>query len=291
MRVIYLFLIFIGLCGVGFAHNNIEVDLYNNKIEVTDFFQNDLEIKGKFAIDFKEEEDGALVFNVEAQDVSFRGVNIPCVKSRIVKRSDIIFVDYVESSAFLIKGNIDLKQEQLSLDININSWEGEDFFKGVVQAEAKVWGKLDDFLVSGCLNIENGTYRNREFSHLSLQFLGKPPLLNLTDSRCILKNGSIYKIEGTMNLADFGNLFPGAKFVSRKVSLGGWEFMFEDQKNAGLKKGIDNKFDVVFDTYEKDNSFMEGGAELRYNLNGDEFLRWRMQDDKTIVGFERRKEF
>jgi len=36
---------------------------------------------------------------------------------------------------------------------------------------------------------------------------------------------------------------------------------------------------------------MNRGAELRYQVKGDQFLRLRMQNDKTIVGFERRKEF
>lgn len=292
MRRIYFFILFAAgaAANLCFAHNNIEVDLSAGKVQFSDFCLGDLETKGEFSFNLKEE-NGSLILALEGKDVSLWKRTLPWIKAKLIKRGDRLFINYIYSPEFMLKGEIDLAQDKIFLDLEVNSAQGFASLGGDVKAKAKVWGKLDDFLVTGSVTIENGKYKKRQFSRLSLNFLGKLPLLNLTDSCCVLTNGSIYKIEGALNLADFNNLFPAARFVSQKVSLNGWELLFEEEKNVGLKKGVDGKFDIVFDTYRESDNFMDRGAELRYKLNTGEFLRWRMQEDKTIVGFERKKEF
>lgn len=291
MKIIWLGIVFGAiLLPVSFAYNNIEVDLRNNDIKITDFCFGDLAVKGDFSFDFKKE-DGALIFNLEGKNISLENINLPWIKAQLVKRGDIIFVNYISSPDFTVKGNIDLAKDEVALNVDIKSWKESPSLKGVIDAKAKVWGKFNDLIVSGSLTIKNGEYRNHAFSHLFLNFLGKPPLFNLTDSKCIFKDGNIYKIEGLLNLSDFSNIFPEAKFISQRIALAGWELVFDENKNVGVKKDVDNKFDVVFDTYNKDDNLTEQGAELRYKLKRDEFLKLRMQEDKTIVGFERRKEF
>lgn len=276
--------------GGGFAHNNIEVDFSNNKVKIDDFCFGDSSVRGDFGVNLKREND-YYIFDVEGKNVSFKGMEFEWIKARLIKRNDTIFINYISSPDFMIKGSMNLALDEVTLDVDVKSLEGFPFLEGVITAKVKVWGKLCDLVASGSLNIKNGKYRDRQFSHLALNFLGKLPLLNLTDSKCILIDGSIYKIEGLLNFADFSNFFPKARFVSEKVTLAGWELLFDDKSNVGLKKNVDHEFSVVFDTSGDNDNFMNRGAELRYQVKGDQFLRLRMQNDKTIVGFERRKEF
>lgn len=291
IRAGYFFILFVLIwVEVCFAYNDVEVDFMQNKLKIADFCSSNLAVEGDFSFVFKNEDD-SLIFDVEGKNVSFRGAKFAWVKSRMVKKGEVIFIDFLSSPDFYVKGKVDLKTNQISLDVDISSLKETIPSLGVVKAKTKIWGKLGDLFMSGSVVIENGKYQNKEFSYLSLNFLGKPPLLNLTDAKCVLRDGNIYQIEGVIDLADFNNLFPAAVFVSRKVSLNGWELLFDGNKSMGLKKDVDSKFDMVFDTYDINDRFMNDGAELRYKMEQGQFLRFRMQDDKTIVGFERKKEF
>jgi hypothetical protein len=48
---------------------------------------------------------------------------------------------------------------------------------------------------------------------------------------------------------------------------------------------------VLLATYDKTDDLVNAGTEVRYKLKDDQFLRLRMEDDRTIIGFERRKDF
>lgn len=290
LRIIAL-CIFIAVCqGYCFAHNNIEVDFSSSRVKIWDFYLGDASFKGDFEFSLKKE-DGSYIFDIEGSSVSWKNIEFPWVKASLIKTGDSIFVNNISSPDFMISGIINVATNEVFLDVDIKSLEGFPFLKGIIDAQAKVWGKADDLAASGSVSIKDGKYKDRDFSCLSLNFVGKFPLLNLTDSKCILKNGSVYKIEGLFKPGDFNNFFPKARFVSEKVSLAGWELLFDDRENIGLKKNVDQEFSVVFDTSRQDDNFINQGAELRYKVNNDQFLRFRMQNDKTIVGFERRKEF
>ena len=68
-------------------------------------------------------------------------------------------------------------------------------------------------------------------------------------------------------------------------------FLSEEENSVGVKKDVSDRIDVIFDTHETEYSTTEPGAEMRYKLKGNQFLRLRLQDDRTIMGFERRREF
>ena len=141
------------------------------------------------------------------------------------------------------------------------------------------------------VTIKQGRYLNTEFSYLSLNFLGKPPLLALTDSHVALYDGNTYNILGDIDLKDMSNLFTRAKFISDDIRLGGWVFFSEEYGSAGVKKDVDNKFEVCFGNYRQEDDGTDAGTELRYNVRGDQYLSLRMQKENTIVGFEKRTEF
>lgn len=285
---------------VSFAYNFIEIDLVKRKIVLEEFCFGDYNINADFGFDLKQE-NGSLIVRLEGKDiellpkeldgVSFGKRQIRYLSAKLVKKDSLLFVNYLRSPQLLARGKIDFGKNELLLDVDCNWRENSSFIEGDIEGKIKIWGRIDDFLINGSIGIKNGKYQDVDFSRLVFHFLGKPPLFNLSDSEIVLLDGSIYRIEGVMNLRDFSNILPKAEFISKKVNLGGWEILSEEKTRVGLKKNVDDNFDILLDTYDREDKSMNTGAEVRYKLLDDQFLRLRMEDDRTIVGFERRKEF
>lgn len=297
---LFLILFLITLQPIGLAYNFIEIDLVKRTIVLDDFGFGKYNINANVGFDLTQE-DGSLIVNLEGKDIkllpkeagdaSIGKREIQYLSAKLIKKDNLLFVNYLRSPQLLARGKIDLDKNELLLDVDCNWRENSSFIEGDIEGKIKIWGKIDDFLINGSLNIKNGKYQDVDFSRLVFHFLGKPPLFNLNDSEIVLLDGSIYKIEGVMDLRDFSNILPKAEFISKKVNLGGWELLSEEKTSVGLKKNIDSNFDILLDTYDRDDNSMNTGAEVRYKLQGNQFLRLRMEDDRTIVGFERRKEF
>ncbi|MFA5007962.1 MAG: hypothetical protein WC546_01955 [Candidatus Omnitrophota bacterium] len=301
MKSFFIFLLLVvGIQPLASAYNFIEIDLVRSKILLDNFCFGNYNISADLGFDLKQE-DGSLIVNLEGKDIEFFPKDTDSVSigkrkiesfsAKLVKKDNLVFVNYLRSPQMLARGKIDLEKNEMLLDVDCNWREDSSLIEGDIEGKIKIWGKIDDFLVNGSLNIRNGKYQDTDFSSLVFHFLGKPPLFNLNDSEIVLLDGNIYKIEGVMNLRDFSNILPKAEFISKKVNLGGWEILSEEKTRVGLKKNVNDNFDILLDTYDRDDKSMDTGAEVRYKLLKDQFLRLRMEDDRTIVGFERRKEF
>jgi hypothetical protein len=292
MRIFFL-LVFLAISAYvpAFAQGYIAIDLVNQRVELADFSFGTMNVKGDFLFAVARE-NGSVVLNLEGKDVSVKEKRLPWVKLKIVKTGDTLVISNFSSPEFMVRGNLNLNSQDLFLDISINTNENDPVLAGLIDARAKIWGHLTNCLASGSINISNGNYQGVEFSNLALNFLGKPPLLSLTDSQVVLKDGSIFTIEGLLSLRDFNNLFPRAEFVSQKVIFGDWQLLAQEKNNVGFKKEVDGKFDVLFDARDRqDEQSLNAGTELRYKMQGDKYLKLRMENDRSIFGIERRKEF
>lgn len=299
------FCLLIFLLAVSFtpclAQGFIEIDLNRKEIKLNDFHFGKYDVFANLCFEVNRK-DGSLIFNIEGDNILFKSReprgdnwlarrNFSWLKMRMLLRDNTLFINYLHSPEFLVKGKVDLAGQNLLLDID-GAWQEKSFFlEGDVKASFRVWGKFNDYMTSGVFDVTNGIYQDIEFSRCCVNFLGKPPLFNLTDSEITLKDGGVYKIEGTMDIRNFSNLFPKAEYVSKKVAVDGWQLLSERERSVGLKKNVDNNFDVVLDTYGREEDPTRTGTEVRYKVKGNQFLRLRMQDDKTIIGFEKRKEF
>lgn len=301
MRLFLFLILFLsGLCTTGYAYNFLEIDLVKRKVVLDNFCFGNYNITANVGFDFKQE-DGSFIVNLEGKDiallpnktgdVSIGKREIPYVSAKLVKKDNLLFVNYLRSPQMLARGKIDLDTNELLLDVDCSWRESSSFIEGDIEGKIKIWGRADDFLVNGSLSIKNGKYQDVDFSRLFFHFLGKPPLFNLSDSEIVLLDGSIYKIEGVMSLRDFSNILPKAEFISKKVNIGGWELSSEEKSSVGLKRDVSDNFAIRLDTYENQDKTVNTGAEVRYKLQGSQFLRLRMEDDKTLVGFEQRKDF
>jgi hypothetical protein len=296
--IIFIFIVFSGQC---FASNFVEIDLNKKEIRLDNFRFGKYDIIASLLFDITAK-DNSLILSLEGNNIRLKRHgfcdydwlehrNLSWIKLRILLKDNSLFINYFHCPEFLVKGKVDLATQDFLFDVN-GAWKEKSIFvEGDIKLSLKVWGKPIDYLMNGVFDVKNGIYQDIEFSDFNVHFLGKPPLFYLNDSQVTLPDGGIYRINGVMDTRDFRNIFPKADFVSRKVTLAGWQLLSESERKVGLKKNVDNDFDVVLGADSSGNEDMKTGTEVRYNVKKSQFLKLRMQDDKTIVGFERRKEF
>ena len=267
----------------------IEIGLNKNQVKLVDFNLGSCKVNGQFIFGL-DKENGSLILEVAGSNITFADKGIPWAKMRLVSRGDVVFIPYIYLPQFIGKGQVDLAKSELNFDFE-GSWkESSSFLEGEVKIKVKVWGGISSFLTSGYLVVDGGKYKSKEFTYLRIDFLGRLPVLNITDSQLILKNGDVIEIKGVLDLRDFSNLLPGAEYSPQKVFIDQWQLFSGENESIGLKKQLDEKFGVFVDT---DGG--EGGSgpqtELRYNWKDDKFLKLKMEEEGTTLRFEKRRDF
>ena len=231
-----------------------------------------------------------MILDVKGRDITLENKIISWLRVRLVLREDGISIPYLYLPQFMAKGEIDLKNNKLSFDLE-GSWQEEsELLEGEIKVDVKAWGGISSFLISGHLVVEGGKYKGKDFSHLRLDFLGRPPVLNITDSQLSLKSGNIVEIKGILDLRDFSNILPGVEYKVQKAYIGQWQLFSEDDKNIGLKKQLDDKIDVFVNASPETEAWGPQ-TELRYNWKDDKYLRLKMEGEDTILRLEKRRDF
>ncbi len=267
----------------------IEIDLIKNQVKLVDFNLGSCKVNGEFIFAL-DEEGGSLILEAAGSNITFADKGIPWARTRLVSRGDSIFIPYIYLPQFIGRGQIDSAKNELNFDVE-GSWEeSSSFLEGEVKIKVKAWGGISSFLTSGYLVVDGGKYKGKEFTYLRIDFLGRLPVLNITDSQLILKNGNVVEIKGVLDLRDFSNILPGAEYSPQKVFIDQWQLFSGDNESVGLKKQLDEKFGVFVNT----NGGEEGSGpqtELRYNWKDDKFLRLKMEEEGTTLRFEKRRDF
>jgi len=264
--------------------------LDNKEVRIINFNLGGYKINGDFFFEL-DHEGSSLVITILGRNITFKNKAIAWLKLELIKAGNMLIIRRLAIPQFMANGSIDLNEGKVSLDIKGSWYEASSFLQGQINTKAKMWGKIGDFFTSGTLTVEEGVYEGTEFAKLRIDFIGTPPIMNITDSEVVLYDGSVFDIKGVINLADFENFMPQAEFATEKIFIDEWQPFFESEKSFGLKKHINEKFDVFLDTEENEDASLEAGTELRYKWKNNNFLKLRMQEDQTILGFERRKDF
>ncbi len=267
----------------------IEINLIKAEVKVVNFHLGTCKVNGKFRFTVNKE-DSSLILDVKGRDITLENKIISWLRVRLVLREDAISIPYLYLPQFMAKGEIDLKNNKLSFDLE-GSWQEEsELLEGEIKVDVKAWGGISSFLISGHLVVEGGKYKGKDFSHLRLDFLGRPPVLNITDSQLSLKSGNIVEIKGILDLRDFSNILPGVEYKVQKAYIGQWQLFSEDDKNIGLKKQLDDKIDVFVNASPQTEAWGPQ-TELRYNWKDDKYLRLKMEGEDTILRLEKRRDF
>lgn len=298
-QILFFFsLLFVCNAGQNWANDCIKIDLNKKSISFFDYPVGKVKINATFNYQVSSIE-GGTALSLESTQFRVDHRVLPWLKLKFVKRGKMLFINYVRTPELTLNGHLDLATNQVLFNIDIST-KGAFLAKnsvpspisGNIFGKVKIWGKLGDFFTSGTMTLYQGKCNNVDFSRLSLNFLGKLPVLNLSNSEVTLKDGSIYRIDGVMNFSKIKDLVSLSGVSSQKVTLGGWEIASEEKKNVGIKRNLDDNIAIRIDTYnQQDESFLDSGAELRLKVQNEGFLRLRMQEDKAILGFEKKKEF
>jgi len=295
MKIGPFILLFCIFCSTAIAvesspQDSVEINLNSREVKLASFSFGDYEISGDFSFDLDESQ-GSLIIDLVGKNISFGDKFIPWAKAKIEKSSNLIFIKNLYIPGFGAKGNIDLEKGELSLDV-YGSWqESSEFVEGLVNVKIKFWGDLDNPIASGVLVVTDGIYEGQSFSSFRVDFLGKPPLFNITDSEVVLIDGTVLTVDGILDIRDFSNLIPDAEFKPQKVYIDNWQ-LFSEEESIGLRKSMEGKVDVVLGANpEEEEQQRSPDTEVRYNLKDDQFLKLQMQEDQTIFKLEKRKDF
>ncbi|MDD3296839.1 MAG: hypothetical protein PHU64_05710 [Candidatus Omnitrophica bacterium] len=278
-------------CFAQSQENFIEIDSNNHSVEIVNFHLGSYSVNGKGILYFSAQ-DGSLTVQLEAEDISINNEVFGWLKLKLEKRGNIVFIQQLVSSQGNVKGQVDLVKNIVALNLEGHWYEKSPLLEGQMYMKVKTWGKIGEFLTSGYLTVNDGIYKGNAFSSLRLDFIGRPPLLNITDSELILKDGTSLEISGVLDLRDFSNVMPGATFTAQKVFIGDWQVFSENKNSVGLKKNVDDKIDIFLNAEGQEGDENSGPkTEVRYNLKDDNFLKFKMEDDQTTLKIEQRKDF
>jgi len=302
--IIFLLLILCGFAeGEAFCsyEDLIEINLVNKEVKLVDFLLGNYRLSGIFSIALSQD-NSSLTIDLTGRDITFfslenkllakaEKLNFSWLKAKLVKINNIIFIEEFSLPQFIIVGNINLDKGELVLKVNGDWPVNTEIFEGNTKIVLTIWGKLGKFFTSGYLLANNGRYKKRHFSKFRLDFLGNPPIFNITDSEIIASDGSIFEIEGVLDLRNFSNLIPGAKFTAQKIFIDDWQLFSAKSQDIGLRKDLDSNFGIYLSANEEEEETSGANTELRYNLKDDKLLKFKVGKDRTLLQLERRKDF
>lgn len=307
MRVrLFICLLFVALSfpllAFSFSGNYIEFNLSNQEIKLVDFDFGNYRLSGDFSFS-SYSDNGSLISEIEGRNVvfstlagkaplNFKNKAIPWLALKTVKQGNVLFIEHLSLPEGLVKGSINLTKGIFSLEIDGGWYATTRFLQGNLKVFAKAWGNMANFSLSGHLTIDDGVYKGREFSHIRLDLLGKPPVLNITDSEFILPSGTVATLVGdkVLDLRNLYSYIPGAEYRAKKAYIDEWQLFSEDKKRVGLKKNLDENIDVSLGADKQEES-PGPETELRYKMKDDNFLKLKMQNNSTVIGLEKRKDF
>src|SRR3989338_5958151 len=280
MRFFTLLVLFVSVSprAFSFSGNYIEFDLNKGEIKLAGFSLGPYSLSGDFSLKSYQEHEG-LISEVEGRNVvlsasaggsplSFTNKVVPWFRLRLKKSGGMLFLENFSLPNISVKGNIDLAKGGFSLDISGQWDEDSRLLNGHLDIFAKAWGNKASFLLSGPLTLVHCLSQGTDFSHIRLDFLGKPPLLNITDSEFVLANGTVAAIEGErfLDLRDFSNLIPGAEFKVRKAFIDEWQVYSQGKDEVGLKKNLDENIGISLGA-DKNQTNSGPQTELLYRMS------------------------
>lgn len=288
------FLLFIFLtCSLkGYAINNFLEVSYESadkiKVKIQNFTLGEVEVEGDLECDIARGED-YVSYDISSESFCIGEDFCRPLRGRIVKKESALVISYIQNDEFLIRGKVDLLENLVSLNIHLNAPLVLGNFEGVVEGIVSLEGTLEKPLLKGDLLMHKGRYFDLVFEEGQISFTGFWPYLRLNNSEISFVDGSKYEMDGFVNAKDLKTFFFSPEVKSKEARLGEWK-VFGEKRQAGFEKEVNDRMGVLFGSYINERQ-EDIGAEFRYEILNDNYLKLRMLKDKSIVGFERKKEF
>lgn len=284
----FLFLFFIAFYLPCAFSSSFEIDFLKNYLSLHSFPSlKNYPLTGKFKIS-KEKKAEAVIYNFSGRDILVGKRIFKKIEFKVVRKGDTLYIPLLSLAGFFLKGNLNLKTQELKLFFSYAGEYTSSVFKGKVKTNMHLWGKVNNLSVSGSIDVRDGRYHNKDFSSLTLHFLGKPPLLKIIDSKLILGDGTVCSLSGDINLKN-NNILQVTEPLVSKLVFSGWEIAKNQKEQVFLKKKVGDKFGVSFNKSE--HALSTPSAELKYKLKNGKSLKLDIIDNETAVKFERKKEF
>ncbi len=291
--IIILSCIAIALNAYAFS-NTITVDFHSPhsfRVLLSEFKIGDSSFGGEASVSVARSQ-GYFIYNVDIRDLTLGDLMLAPIKAKVIKKEGQLIINYAKSEDFLIRGTMDYVKNQVDLNVTVHMDMDTEDFRGQVKGEVVVAGAFDHPALRGKLFVKDGKLVDLVFKESSLFFNGYYPNLRINNSEVVLLEGTTYLLDGFVNAGDFKSLYAGLRSSAKEIlSVGQWR-IYNDAGDKGLGRDVNSRLGVRLGS---DTSGIPAqrqlGTELRFRVRGDQFLKYRVQEDKSILGFEKKSEF
>ncbi|MBN2483096.1 MAG: hypothetical protein JXD21_02680 [Candidatus Omnitrophica bacterium] len=294
MRFLICALIVAGITlnGYGFS-NTVEFDFnspHSFHILLSQVQCGQSTLNGDVAVHVTKKED-YLIYNIHIDGLGWGGFAFSPIEAKIIKKGSEFIINYAKSKDFLIRGKIDYAKNIVDLNVNVHMAMTMEGFLGDVQGDIFIQGSTNNPLLRGKLLVKDGKLVNFTFKETVLFFSGTYPYLNVSDSQTVLPDGTAYILEGRINIRDFQTMYASLRSSAKEIiSIGDWK-IYRGIDDAGIGRDVDSRLGVRLGGSSAPNQAQQLGTELRFRLDENKFLKYRIEEDKSILGFERKSEF
>lgn len=295
MRIFFTLLFCVSLVLNAYAFNNtITVDFrspHSFRILLSELKIGDIPLDGEAFVSVTKSQ-GYYIYNLDIRDLALGDLVLSAIEAKVVKKNEQLIINYAKSKDFLIRGKIDYVKNAIDLNVTVHMTMDTEDFRGQVKGEVMVSGTFDHPALRGSIFVKDGKLVDLVFKESSLFFNGYYPYLSINNSEVVLTEGTTYLLDGVVNAGDFKSLYAGLRSSAKELlSLGQWR-LYNGAGDRGIGRDVDSRLGVRMGSATSGKPTQEQlGTELRFRLNGDQFLKYRVQEDKSILGFERKREF
>lgn len=232
-----------------------------------------------------------LIYNITIKNISWEDIPFAPIEAKIIKKGDEFIINYAKSQDFLIRGKIDYQKNMVDLNTTVHKSVVMENFEGDIQGDIIIEGSTDSPLLRGKLIVKDGKIVDFVFKESKLFFSGTYPYFTVADSQTVMSDGTTYILEGMINAQDFHTMYASLRSSAKQlISIGEWK-IYRTEGDAGIDRAIDSHIGVRLGSSSADQNPQQLGTELRFRLDENRFLKYRIEEDKSILGFERKSEF
>lgn len=280
----------------------LDMSSFSLDIFIHDKFYNDVKLKGNILCEAEYSRAAAKAFKVYISGLEINGEAYGDVFADIHYENMILTILEARGSHVTMSGEIDFHEDVPRLDLLFSCQDADFsgvkplFMKG--RGSAHLSGNVNGTLsIRGPFNmpggrgsfvIENGSIGMiPEFKKMTLDFNLNGPIIIIKDAR-IMRRDDYFVLSDTIDLSR-NDVFEGLSIEHVGEGMDGWTI-----KEAGPKVGLDIFGELgheISATGGEDKGARESLLEMEYEIKKGEQLFFKMEENESIMGIEKKIEF